>query len=148
MLLLTYNTARKMASNNQSNKNNEAQAPPRRKKGVRPSTLAQFFDTPQQSSPQRSQRGGSSRPTGLGGTSKRASLTDKRQLSTPEEYGSLGGAFDRADFKNDVYLPRTEAQNILHRAVDDRADDEIYVVVPEHYTIAGVVPLAWMVRNR
>ena len=111
-----------------------------RKSGVQPSVLNQFFDKPPSS--QRRPRGNQERgaPISGFGASKRASLTDQRALKTPSEDGGLGGAFGRADYKNDINLPRTEAQKVLQRAVDDRAEDEIYVVVPEKYTIAGVVP--------
>ena len=121
-----------------------AQQPPRRKLGVQPNVLQQFYDTPAAAS-QRPARGSGNQQQqtapGYFGSSKRTDLTDAQVvLATPEENGKLGGAFGRADFKNDINLPRTEAQRILQRDSYDRKPDEIFVVVPEHYTIAGVVP--------
>lgn len=115
-----------------------------RKTGVRPSVLEQFYDAPPASSSQRRSRSktGRNQQGSKGfGSADRGSLNDQRALKTVDPHGKLGGAFGRADFDGeDICLPRTEAQKILKRDVDDRKDDEIYVVVPEHYTIGGVVP--------
>eukprot|EP00750_Incisomonas_marina_P014690 INCI17798.2.p1 GENE.INCI17798.2~~INCI17798.2.p1 ORF type:complete len:306 (+),score=53.30 INCI17798.2:323-1240(+) len=118
-----------------------------RKTGVRPSVLEQFYDAPPASSSSqrrsRTQKIGSRKQQGNQGfgSAERGSLNDQRALKTVDPHGKLGGAFGRADFDGEeVCLPRTEAQKILKREVDDRKDDEIYVVVPEHYTIGGVVP--------
>jgi hypothetical protein len=85
---------------------------------------------------------GRSGPTGLGGTSNRSDIVkDKVVLSVPTEEGRMGGPFGRADFRAEtVNLPKTEAQRILHHDEDDRlAPDEIYVIVPERWTIGGVL---------
>ena len=110
--------------------------------------LDQFFDAPASSSQQQrgtrrgnQQQRGASAGGGYFGSAKRTDLNDQTMLNTPSEHGKLGGAFGRANVADDhINLPRTEAQKILHRDNYSRNDDEIFVVVPEHYTIAGVVP--------
>ena len=118
-----------------------------RGKGVRPSSLAQFFDAPPQQESRAQQRRAYARSTrgsgGAGapntfGASNRVGLNEQRMLKQVTEDDGLGGTFGRADYKNDICLPRTEAQKILHRDSYDLAEDEIYVVVPEKFTIAGV----------